>query len=421
MTAPTLTAGDNPTRVGIFYHADPLGFVPSGVDTFIRSLIKWAPEDLRYTVVGASSDLRTRPLGKEIALEFGHSNACFLPIISSDASAKHSRVPLTLQYMWALRRHLRQPGIKALQVLDFHRVEPSILFRNDPRPKNIFIHNDMVMARDKNSDMRWRHAPWLYELIEGRIFRGVNRVFAVRQSAVDRYRVTFPSLADRFSFIPTAVDTATFHPIAAEEQLAERARLRRRLGLTDAARLLIFVGRLDSQKDPALLLKAFEIVSQNSPDVHLVIIGDGTMRPMVESAIQITRLRGRVSLLGAQPANEIARVLQAGDLFVLSSAYEGMPIAVLEALATGVPVVSTDVGEIRRIVRNGNNGYISPERTAESLANTMLGALAHLNRISGAPCESAVKPFHPEHVFAAIYSNHRAQALLGGPREVIAV
>jgi glycosyltransferase involved in cell wall biosynthesis len=417
---PIRTASGDPIRVGIFYHADPLGYVPSGIDTFIRSLIKWAPADLHYTVVGASSDLHRRPLGKEIALEFGHSHARFIPIISSDPSAKHSRMPLTLQYIWALRHRLGHEVVKALQVLDFHRIEPAFLFRNDSRPKNIFIHNDMIMARDKNSDMRWRHAPWLYELIEGRIFRGMNRVFAVRQSAVDRYRRTYPALEDRFEFIPTTVDTDIFRPVAAEQQRIQRARLRKQLGLTDAARLMIFVGRLDSQKDPALLLKAFEIVSQNSPEAHLVIIGDGTMRPMVESAVQITRLCGRVSLLGAQPANEIATVLQGADLFVMSSAYEGMPIAVLEALATGVPVVSTDVGELRRVVQDGKNGYISPARTPEALANAMLGALSDLKRISGPPCESAVKPFHPEHVFEAIYNNHRAQAMPDYRRDVTA-
>jgi glycosyltransferase involved in cell wall biosynthesis len=400
-------------RVGIFYHADPLGHVPSGIDTFIGSLIKWAPEDLHYTLFGASSDVHARPLGKEIPLEFAGSLASFVPLISSEATSRQNRIPLTLQYMWALRSRLKGPAIKTLHVLDFHRIEPVLLFWNDTRPKNVFIHNDMAMTRDKGSDMRWRYAPWLYEQIEGRLFRRVSRVLAVRQTAVDRYRKTYPALASRFTFTPTSVDTETFQPAANHDLPGLRNNFRTRLGVSESARLLVFVGRLDLQKDPILLLQAFAKTAQPTPDVHLVIVGDGTLRSAVESAIQSMQLVGRVTLLGVQPRTEIAKILQASDLFVLSSAYEGMPIAMLEALTTGVPVVSTDVGEVGTIVRNGRNGYISPARTAEALSNTFTTALNGLRNISGAACVQSVQPYRPEQVFGTIYNYYRAQALLG--------
>jgi glycosyltransferase involved in cell wall biosynthesis len=275
--------------------------------------------------------------------------------------------------------------VKDLQVLDFHRVEPTLLFWKDPRPKNVFIHNDMASARDKSADMRWRHAPWLYEAIEARVLRRVSRVLAVRQTAVDRYRKTYPELASRFTFTPTAVDSGTFSPATEEQRPALRAALRARLGVGASAQLLVFVGRLDSQKDPMLLLRAFARTAAVMPDVHLVMVGDGSLRPSIENAIESIKLNGRVSLLGAQPPKEISRILQASELFVLSSAYEGMPIAVLEALTSGLPVVSTDVGEVGTIVRDGVNGYISPERSEESLSAAFERALGNLPAISGAP------------------------------------
>lgn len=322
-------------------------------------------------------------------------------------------MPLTLQYIWELRRSLGDGAIERLQVLDFHRIEPVVLFRSDARPKNIYIHNDMAMARDKNSDMRWRHAPWLYEKVEAAIFRRVDRIFAVRQSAVDRYRITYPLLAERFAFIPTCVDTGTFQPAAAEVRPVLRTSVRRELALKQNTRILVFVGRLDTQKDPLLLLKAFGSAASGTSDLHLVVVGDGSMRRIVESAIAEGGLGGKVTLLGARSASDIARLLQGSDLFVLSSAYEGMPIAVLEALATGVPVVSTDVGEIRRVVQDGRNGYLSRARTPEALATAIHQALENLPNITGAPCEAAVSSYHPGQVFDLIYRNHRAQGHSG--------
>jgi glycosyltransferase involved in cell wall biosynthesis len=404
-------APNAPIQVGIFYHADPLGHVPGGIDSFIRGLIQCAPEDISYTLVGASSDVAARPVGREIQLELGSSPARFVPVMSlGGSSARQSRIPHTVQYILGLRRIMRLPIVSRLQVLDFHRIEPVLLFRSDPRPMNVFMHNDMAVTRDKATDMRWRHAPWLYDRMEGWLLRRVERVLAVRQTAVERYRNSFPEMAAKFTFTPTSVDTSLFQPASESALPGLRVALRQRLGWNDGARLLVFVGRLDSQKDPLLLLRAFANTVQRHPEAQLVFIGDGQLRGALESLISELGLTNRTRLLGALPRAEIAAILRASDLFVLSSAYEGMPIAVLEALCSGVPVVSTKVGEIPMAVRDGVNGYLATERTAEAICAALTTALENLSTIRGTPCTLSVKPYHPEQVYGAIYDHHRAQA-----------
>jgi len=66
-------------RIGIFYHTDPVGSVPSGIDSFIRGILQWAPPDLDYTLFGASSDTAARPLGQESVLRIGDRVARFVP------------------------------------------------------------------------------------------------------------------------------------------------------------------------------------------------------------------------------------------------------------------------------------------------------------------------------------------------------
>jgi len=99
---------------------------------------------------------------------------------------------------------------------------------------------------------------------------------------------------------------------------------------------------------------------------------------------------------------------------VLSSAYEGMPIAVLEALASGVPVVTTKVGEVERVVRHMINGIVVREATPQSLGEGLCAALHRLKTLRGAPCERAVLPYRPERVLSRYYENHRRLAGIQG-------
>jgi len=357
---------------------------------------------------GATSDPIARPVGQMAVIRLGERQLQYLPLISIDPSAARSRVPLTLQYILALRRLLRAGQLADLDVLDFHRIEPCFLFRRDRRPKNLTLHQDMSVIRDKDSDIQWRHFPWLYVRIEEVLFRDLSHIFVVRESAVDRYRGMYPRMAQKFSFMPTWVDTGVFGPMVGAGVQA-RDLFREKLRIASDIQVLVFVGRLDRQKDPLLLLEAFRLVLRQRGDLHLVIVGDGLLRPKVEAALQDDELRGRVSLTGALSRHTIAETLRSADLFVMSSAYEGMPIAVLEALATGVPVVSTNVGEMRRIVQDGVNGCLSASRTAASLSDAMLRSLSGLQDMRGRPCEASVEPYHPEKVLGQIYDNHRRQ------------
>jgi glycosyltransferase involved in cell wall biosynthesis len=397
-------------NVAILHPIDPAGHVPSGIDAFIRGVLKFAPPDIRYTLFGATSDPMARPPGKLAKVVLGGRTIEYWPLVTMDAKAERGLIPLTIRYMHALLRARRQGLLAACNILDFHRIEPSFLFSGDARPKNVLLHQDMSVIRDANSDILWRHAPWAYERLERRAFSRMRRIFAVRQSAVQRYRQLYPEFADRFAFIPTWVDTTVFVPSpseAARESI--RAAFRRQMGISPGAPLLVFVGRLDKQKDPLLLIESFKLSVAAVPDLQLAIVGDGVLRSRVEDLVRAHGLTAQVHFLGVRPPMEIAEILRAADLYVLSSAYEGMPIAMLEALATGLPVVSTDVGEVRLVVRDGINGQISLAREPKPFADAILRSLSRGETLRGASCEQAVDKYRPEPVLENIYANHRSQ------------
>lgn len=399
-------------RVAVLYPADPAGHIPSGIDTFIRGVLKWAPPDIEYTLFGATSDTVKRPLDREAFVPLDKREARCIPIVGMDPSGTRKILPLTVRYIWALRNYVRRGELKHFDVLDFHRIEPVCLFMHDVRPKNVVLHQDMSVLRNSSADIMWRHAPWLYEAVERRLFKCLDRIFCVRQIAVERYAAKHAQLARRFMFIPTWVDTEVFRPPEDGSELSNHSRssLLRQIGISESARILVSVGRLDHQKDPLLLIEAFRKVASRYADLRLVLIGDGVLRTRVQDACAAAGIRSKVCILGARPAHDIAGLLRASDLFVLSSAYEGMPIAVLEALASGVPVVTTDVGEVRLVVRDGVSGYIASERTADALENAICRALDRLELLRGGPCTRSVASFHPQIVLSQIYDNHRRQA-----------
>lgn len=175
--------------------------------------------------------------------------------------------------------------------------------------------------------------------------------------------------AGRIIVMPNGIDTERFRPDPAWRGAARAA-----LGIGPEQRLVLQVGRLVPEKNQVLLLDAFARVA-NTPrfsDAQLRIAGDGPLRADLEQRIATLGLGRRARLLGARA--DVPWLLNAADLFALSSDIEGMPLALGEALACGCPVVATDAAGVRDVV--GDFGAVVPRGDIDALANAMTQALA---------------------------------------------
>ena len=139
------------------------------------------------------------------------------------------------------------------------------------------------------------------------------------------------------------------------------------------------VGRLDPVKDQAGLLSAFSLLCESLPDVRsrlrLVIVGEGPQRAMLEAQIAELGLAVQVCLLGNR--GDVPALLPEFDIFVLSSIAEGMPGAVLEAMAAGLPVVATEVGGVGEVVSPGVTGLLVPAGDPSALAAALADYVSH--------------------------------------------
>lgn len=138
------------------------------------------------------------------------------------------------------------------------------------------------------------------------------------------------------------------------------------------------LGRLTAKKNPLALLEAFALVRSRIPDARLTIVGDGEMRPAVVERVRDLDLKGSVELTGALPHEEALRVLATHWIFAQHSVtasdgdQEGLPVAIIEAMALGLPVVSTLHSGIPEAVIEGQTGHLVREHDFESMAKQMI-------------------------------------------------
>lgn len=205
-----------------------------------------------------------------------------------------------------------------------------------------------------------------YRLLRRGLLLFIDRYLAVSRNLQDwlTEKVGIPS--SRVACIPNGVDVTAFAGTAHER------RPRRLLGAfaPPGTVLIGTVGRLDAVKDHAGLIAAFRILCEAWPrqgeQLRLVLLGAGSLRAALESQVERGGLSAQVRLLGNR--SDVAALLAEFDVFALSSIAEGMPGVVLEAMASGLPVVATDVGGVSEVVEAGVTGTLVPAGDPHALA-----------------------------------------------------
>jgi glycosyltransferase involved in cell wall biosynthesis len=151
-----------------------------------------------------------------------------------------------------------------------------------------------------------------------------------------------------------------------------RGAFRRSEGIPAECTVITTVGRLDTQKGLPYLLEAAELVTRGHPEVRFLVVGEGPRRGDLVRHRDRLGLTERVWFLGFR--TDVPQILADSDVFVLPSLWEGLPIALLEAMAAGLPVVATDVPGVTEVVTDGETGLVVPGKDVGALA----GALSRL-------------------------------------------
>ncbi len=213
-----------------------------------------------------------------------------------------------------------------------------------------------VVAGERCVD-RWK--VWHELAIDRRLARRTDRIVTNSRGVVDFYaQHGIPK--SKFEVIPNAIeDRAARSPISRQQAF-------QRMGLPDGTRLIGAIGRLWPQKNYRDLIWAAELLKVIRADTHLVIIGDGPQRAILERWRKHIEITDRVHFLGHRA--DVPDLLPHFDCFWLASAYEGQSNALMEAMLAEVPVVVSDIPGNRDLVTDGQTGYLFPVGNRAAIA-----------------------------------------------------
>jgi glycosyltransferase involved in cell wall biosynthesis len=252
--------------------------------------------------------------------------------------------------IWKITRWLQREGAEVVYThLTYANIIGVLAGRLAGLPVLATLHNEREDPRYYNP-IRYRLETWALR-------SGAQRVIAVGQLIARAHRARLQTR--RIDVVPNAV------PMTTAISPAERDALRTEVAGDPARPLLISVGRLSPQKGFHDLLQALASVRQVHPSVKLAIVGSGRLKGDLAAAISDLQLEDAVTLLGER--RDVPQLLFAADMYVSASHWEGLPLAILEAMAAGLPIVATSVGEIPKVVIEGT-GLLLPARDPRALA-----------------------------------------------------
>ena len=253
-----------------------------------------------------------------------------------------------------------------------------------PRPKRMLFNRLMVRKRD--------------------------RLVAVGND-VKRALIENEGLAkERVEVVYNGIDVDRFNP---GRYPNARQRLLSQLGLTREAIVAVQVARLDYLKDHVTAVRAIAAAAPTN-DVHLAIVGEGPERAKIEQAIGECRVSDRVHLLGLR--RDVPEILAGADVLLLSSISEGIPLTLIEGMAAGLPIVSTNVGGIPEVVTDQLHGFLSPSQDHQGLGQSV-ARLANdpgLRKRMGAAGQQEARDRFSEDAMQAAYERI-VESVLGVP------
>jgi teichuronic acid biosynthesis glycosyltransferase TuaC len=153
-----------------------------------------------------------------------------------------------------------------------------------------------------------------------------------------------------------------------------RFNVRKNNNIPEKVILFLFVGNFVPVKDPLNMIEAFKKLSKNIKSAHLIMIGQGYLKPQLETMITNYELNNQIHLIGSVHHEELAQYMKQSDVLCISSVREGWPTIIFESFSCGLPIVSTSVGGISEAIVDFENGILVPAQNPEKLSQAMIKA-----------------------------------------------
>ena len=335
------------TKRLVIHHFDPVVPGLGGIDTCIRGLVKYGSE-ATFSVVGMSRDGVDSNVRNWRRLLVKNSARKVPTLYVGRLADERTAVPNVARLLFGSLRLAGKIRTTTPDVVQVHRSESVSLARRlfPTAQLDFFLHEDARNWTPSTNSSRWRRVSWLHRQVIEHAATRADRVVCFSPSAVEH-------LAERHDHVlsvSTWFDPDLFRPVP--RPAGEGVKL-------------VWIGRFDTVKDPLL---ALEVLGKLPTNYSLTFVGDGSLRADLQNRITGMQLGRRVEFVGRVSQTDVARLLRAHHLLLMTSHSEGFPRVLIEALASGRPVVATAGADTGKVLVEGMNGGRSATRDAGELA-----------------------------------------------------
>ena len=299
---------------------------------------------------------------------FLSDNSTFIPIADFKFPSK---IPLRLKALFAYTRYMKKIMNLGCDVLYVHSPEiclPFLLF-NKKIPVVYHQHGfSNALHSSKYSYGEAKIFRKFFDMALWLIHKKAGWIIAIDQIGLQQAAAN--GAKNKTSLLLNAVDTHKFKP----NQKA-RIDLRKRFGLPDNVFSIFNAGRIEKQKGLHRLIECIPKLQSKGLRFHIFIAGEGTYKDKLLDHVRFYQAETAVTFLGKVSHEDLPDYYNMSDVFVLPSEKEGVPMAILESLACGTPVVANSIGGIPDFLRNGENGKLLEDLSIECIASTIINVL----------------------------------------------
>ncbi|PND57593.1 hypothetical protein CRM90_11415 [Mycobacterium sp. ENV421] len=349
---------------------DPERPIPGGIDTCIRGLVRYCPANVELRIAGVDATGNKRQ-GEWAEYEIGGRAVQFMPVAALDPLALDRKIPHSVSVAAGLARY--RPG-RDTDIVQTHRINAGATARFlYPRAGQVqLVHSENHLG--KGSESFFDRAAFAYHWLERRVIpRAVDTVI-FSKSGAERLQ----AISKRVRFSPTWYDPAEFFPVA--EESADKTRI-------------IWPYRIEPGKNPKL---AVDVIAALPERYTMTVAGSGTAEEQMRRYAAESPAAQRITFLGVVNKSEIGAVMRSHHLMLMTSSFEGFSRAIVEALASGLPVVTTPGGEPNGLIETGVNGARVEAESAELfvpaieiasqiLASAARESVSHLSALNVVP------------------------------------
>lgn len=369
----------------IVHQFDPERQQAGGIDTCIRALIRNKPDDEQILIIGTSID---RSLFKVHSLKCEGKDIKFIPVSRLQASASRRFLPHSIRMAVGMMLPLIR-NTSPDTTIHVHRTDYLPIVHLFKKSKVVaFIHTNMKAANGSMSDSFWRHFPKLQGHLDATFLQKTQLCVVFNKETAESYKQVAPNVIYSTNWYNEEVFLAN------DEK-------------TDISAL--WVGRLEQPKDPILGLQALEAIAAGTANARTVLVGDGSLASNVSAwhtANQCT-----TDLLGSLPLAEVAAKLRRSEALIMTSHFEGSPIVLFEAMASGTPVIATKAADPDSLIVDGINGFQVPDRRPDSFKQ----AFERIDEISRKKVAESVRAYSSIQVAGKIWKQiHNAPSARNG-------